>query len=139
MRSLKFIVSLFTLVLFIGCMKKEMPEIVTDFVGATVYYVSNETEIDLDVTYRIAETTIDSTAILPLGKATDILQYGGLGGHFQPSLAFDNLVFYKSSDTARVKPLLTFDIVRNNDWKIIPLADDNKIGYQLSITPEDID
>lgn len=46
--------------------EKEMPEIVTDFVGATVYYVSNETEIDLDVTYRIAETTIGST-VIPFG------------------------------------------------------------------------
>jgi hypothetical protein len=113
---------------------------VTDYGGFTEYYIVNQTGLNLNATFRPAPTHTDqdSAVAVPKDSTTKIFKYGGIGGNFPPSQAFGNLIFYKLADKDMTSPLLTIDPIVNENWKIVDVESKNTIGYELTVTDEDL-
>jgi hypothetical protein len=124
-----------------GCLDNNTePKPVVDYGGFSEYYIVNQSELDLNATYKIAPTPIDkdSTIVVPADSTTKIFEYGGIGGNFQPSYVFANLSFYKLSDKKMISPLLTIEPIVDKNWKSVNVKGDNTIKYELIITNGDI-
>jgi hypothetical protein len=107
------------------------PELVT----RQSYYIANQSNLELTVTYKIAHTNIDSTVIVPADSTTKIFGNGGVGSSSTPSSSFAKLNFYKSSVDSTVSPLFTIEPIVSDNWDLTP---GNPAKYTLVITGKDL-
>ena len=101
------------------------------------YYITNQSKLDLILTFKIASTDIDSTVILPADSTTKIFDNGGIGNSSTPSSSFSSLRFYKKSADP-TSPILTIEPIVDEKWNLTPGDNDNPAKYELVITDEDI-
>lgn len=109
------------------------PELVT----RENYYITNQSESDLTLTYKIASADMDSTVAVPADSTTKIFENGGIGNSSTPSSSFASLRFYKKAGD-RTSPLLTIEPIVNENWNFTAGGDDEPAKYELVITEEDI-
>ncbi|HLR32002.1 MAG TPA: hypothetical protein VK074_05895 [Fodinibius sp.] len=128
-----------TIVAMVGCLDNtgSDPEPITEPMGISYYYIVNQSGLDLNVTYEIAFSDIDSTVAVSADSTTKIFEEGGIGGLFPPSHVLTKLSFYKSSDDS-TSPILTIAPVVNENWNLTAGEVDNVAKYELVLSTEDL-
>lgn len=138
MNILKISAFFICIISLVGCLKNNTGvETTHELLTRENYYISNQSKLDLNVTYQIASTEIDSTVALPADSTTKIFENGGIGNSSTPSSSFASLRFYdKSAGTS--SPVLTIKPIINDNWQLIPGDNNNSAKYELVITDADI-
>jgi hypothetical protein len=138
MKLLKPVFLFVVVISLVGCLGNTgaAPIVITEPAATSYYYIANQSESNLNVTYKIANTPVDSAVSVPAGSTTKILEL--LRSTFPaPSEAFDNLRFYLlSSDTT--SPIFTVNPIMDRNWNNITTKSDTVKKYELVITNENI-
>ena len=129
-----------TMVAMGGCLDNTGPEptVITEPSARSYYYIANQSESDLSVTYKIAFLPMDSTVAVPADSTTQIFESGGISSSPSPSEALANLRFYKlSGDTT--SPIFTIEPVVDENWDVSTeyVPGDAVTKYKLVVTEED--
>ena len=122
MKTMKFPFLFFCLIIMLAmtaCLENSTePEIITEYVASSYFYVNNQTGSDLQVTYKIAFIEMDSTVTVPADTTFKIFQAGDTGIPPKPSEAIRKIAVYQLLENQ--SPLfLTFDPVTDGDWMIV--------------------
>lgn len=118
-----------------GCItNNNEPKPVIDYGGISDYYIANQSDIGLNVTFKIRATGNDSTVTVPVDSTVKIFKDGGIGGSV-PVGTFSKLSFYKLSDNT---PLLVIQPIVHKDWNDVTTEEDSVQKYELVITEEDL-
>lgn len=140
MKTFKITILLACLISLAGCLDNSTePEPVIDYGGISDYYIANQTDIDLNVTFKIKGTGNDSTVTVPKDSTVKIFRGGGIGGSV-PIGTFSKFSFYKLSDNNMKTPLLVIEPIVNDNWIVIKNTEegDNSGNFKLPITEEDL-
>lgn len=80
MKTFKITILLACLISLTGCLDNSSePGPVIDYGGISDYYIVNQTDIDLNVTFKIRATGNDSTVAVPANSTFKIFRSGGIG------------------------------------------------------------
>lgn len=141
---------LLSVLLLTGCLNDANtdPIIIVEPGSTAFFYVGNQTETDLELTFRIVQNYAglpDSTLSLPAGESTRIFAAGDIGSHPMPADVFKEFIFFTtaSGDTTTV---LTVDPVTNEIWDKTVVAKEEETEelpqgayFTLIVTDEDLD
>jgi len=136
MKSVKLLFLLVFIISLVGCLgTTNGPEVITEPSARSNYFIVNQTESDLNVTYKIASLDMDSTVTVLADSTTKIFEAGDIGSSPPPSSAFENLRFFELSNN-NTSPLLTIQPIVNEDWGVT--GEDDATRFELVITNDDI-
>lgn len=120
MKTLKSTCLFACIILLVSCLDNNTgpePTVITEPSARSYYYIANQSESDLSVTYKIAFLPMDSTVAVPADSTTQIFESGGISSSPSPSGALANLRFYKlSGDTTSLS--FTIDPVVDENWDV---------------------
>lgn len=94
------------------------PEIIIDYGASSYFYVNNQTDSDMQVTYNIAFIEMDSTVTVPADTTLKIFQAGDIGAPPKPSEALGKITVYQLLEN-QSSLFLTIDPVTDGDWIIV--------------------
>jgi len=141
MKSVALTLLLTCLITLAGCLDNtgSDPDPVVDYGGISDYYIANQSDLDLTLTFKISSTENDSMVAVPADSTVKIFRDGGIGGSV-PIGTFSKLSFYKLSDNNMETPLLVIEPIVNDNWNAIknPEEGDYSWKFKLPITEEDI-
>jgi hypothetical protein len=138
MKLLKLVAPTFILISMVGCLSNtgNNPPIITEPAATSYFFITNQSASNLKVTYKIANTSVDSTVSVPADSTTKILEL--LRSIFPtPSEAFANLSFYLPSNNTTL-PIFTIKPIMDKNWNNITAKSDTTRKYELVVTDEDI-
>lgn len=136
MKSVKLLFLLIFITSLVGCLDTTNgPEVITEPSTRSNYYIVNQTESDLNVTYKIAFLDMDSTVAVLADSTTKIFDAGDIGSSPPPTSAFEKLSFFELSNN-NTSPLLTIQPIVNEDWRVS--GEDDATRFELVITNDDI-
>lgn len=136
MKSVKLLFLLVFITSLVGCLDTtNSPEVITEPSTRSNFFIVNQTESDLNVTYKIAFLDMDSTVAVLADSTTKIFEAGDIGSSPTPSSAFENLRFFGLSNN-NTSPLLTIQPIVNEDWGVT--GEDDATRFELVITNDDI-
>lgn len=136
MKSVKLLFLLVFIISLVGCLDTtNSPEVITEPSTRSNFFIVNQTESDLNVTYKIAFLDMDSTVAVLADSTTKIFEAGDIGSSPTPSSAFEKLRFFGLSNN-NTSPLLTIQPIVNEDWGVT--GEDDATRFELVITNDDI-
>ncbi|MEX0779947.1 MAG: hypothetical protein WD491_07855 [Balneolales bacterium] len=136
MKSMKILFLLVFVTSLVGCLHETNgPEVITEHSARSNYYIVNQTESDLNVTYEIAFLEMDSTVAILADSTTKIFEAGDIGSSPPPTTAFEKLSFFERSDN-NTSPLLTIQPIVDENWDVT--GEDDATRFELVITNDDI-
>ncbi|MCH2450970.1 MAG: hypothetical protein MK198_12605 [Gracilimonas sp.] len=136
MKSVKLLFLLVFVTSLVGCLDTTNgPEVITEPSARSNYYIVNQTESDLNVTYEIAFQNMDSTVAVFADSTTKICEAGDIGSSPPPSSALEKLSFFEMSNN-NTSPLLTIQPIVDENWGVS--GEEDATRFELVITTEDI-
>jgi hypothetical protein len=138
MKLIKLVTPIFILISLVGCLSNtgNNPPIITEPAATSYFFITNQSTSNLKVTYKIANTSVDSTVSVAVNSTTKILEL--LRSTFPtPSEAFANLSFYLPSSNI-TSPIFTIKPIIDKNWNNITAKSDTIRKYELVVTDEDI-
>ncbi|SHF78705.1 hypothetical protein SAMN05443144_11362 [Fodinibius roseus] len=139
MKLLKPVILLACVISLVSCLGNtgSEPTVITEPLGRSYYYITNQSESNLNVTYKIANFAVDSTVAVPTNSTTKVFQLAR-SNFPAPSEAFDNLRFFmQSSDMT--SPIFVVEPIVDENWNDITAEGDTVKKYELRLTEEDIE
>lgn len=146
------ILPVFLLTLLLGgCLNdaNNDPEIIIEYGSTAYFFVDNQSETDLGLTFRIVHQSYgagaDSTLTAPAGESTRIFAAGDIGSHPMPADLFEEISFFTTSGS-NTTTVLTFAPVTNEIWDKTVVAEEeqsdelpNGAYFTLKVTDEDLE
>lgn len=120
-----------------GCLDSATnePEIIIEPAAWSNFYIVNQTDSDLSVTYEIAFADKDSTVAVLADSTVKIFEAGDIGSSPPPSSALGKLSFFKLSND-NTSPILTIHPIVDEDWDVT--GEKDAIRFEFVITNDDI-
>lgn len=137
MKSVTLLFSLAFITAIAGCLDATTnePEVITDYSARSNYYISNQTESDFNVTYKIAFMDLDSTVAVLADSTTKIFEAGDIGSSPSPSSALEKISFF-GMEQSNTDPLFTIQPVIDENWGVT--GEDDATRFVLVITDDDL-
>ncbi|MGB3774327.1 MAG: hypothetical protein WA951_03640 [Leeuwenhoekiella sp.] len=130
--------------LFTSCSSddKKEEEIITDFGGASIYFIDNQSDNDLKITLTTSEQLglqIDSSKTIMANSRLELFTDADIGVNPAPEDSFSKIEFYESTNDSAI---FTIDPIINEDWILIDQdLSDSGFGlttYEYIITNTDL-
>lgn len=142
MKKISGICFLLSLLTLSGCGvfdNRPEPEIITEGVYRSRLYVTNNTDMDLEVAYKNPVWNLDSLMVVSAGARIKLIDAGDVGSNPSPSAVLSEIRFFPSpADTSNDELLLLeLNPVPDEGW-IRDTEEEYVASYELIINDSDL-